>query len=109
MQTDPGITDPAAILYFWPAFLIPRDRDIFLPRKLDLYEEYVRTRTFWGNLKILGQTAIAIIAGARGAHASGDARRESRQKPNKPLNNIRDEAVMSFVATIGAIPRNIPF
>ena len=56
-----GIADPARFY-----------REQILPRKLDLYVEYVRTRTFWGDLKILGQTAIAIIAGAPAdPHASG--------------------------------------
>ena len=75
----PGITDPAAILYRDEEKILagvadPERlyREEILPRKLDLYEEYVRTRTFWGDLKILGQTAIAIIAGAPAdAHASG--------------------------------------
>ncbi len=75
----PGITDPAAILYRDEEKILagvadPERlyREQILPRKLDLYEEYVRTRTFWGDLKILGQTAIAIIAGAPAdPHASG--------------------------------------
>ena len=79
----PGITDPAAILYRDEEKILANVpdperlyREEILPRKLDLYEEYVRTRTFWGDLKILGQTAIAIIAGAPAdPHASG--RREA--------------------------------
>ena len=75
----PGITDPAAILYRDEEKILASVpdperlyREQILPRKLDLYEEYVRTRTFWGDLKILGQTAIAIIAGAPAdPHASG--------------------------------------
>ncbi len=74
----PGITDPAAILYRDEEKILAGAadperlyREQILPRKLDLYEEYVRTRTFWGDLKILGQTAIAIIAGApAGPHAN---------------------------------------
>jgi len=75
----PGITDPAAIFYRDEERVLagvadPERfyREQILPRKLDLYEEYVRTRTFWADLKILGQTAIAIIAGAPAdPHASG--------------------------------------
>ena len=75
----PGITDPAAILYRDEEKILASVpdperlyREEILPRKLDLYVEYVRTRTFWGDLKILGQTAIAIIAGAPAdPHASG--------------------------------------
>ncbi len=78
----PGITDPAAILYRNEEKILANVpdperlyREEILPRKLDLYVEYVRTRTFWADLKILGQTAIAIIAGAPAdPHAS--ARRE---------------------------------
>ena len=75
----PGITDPAAILYrdeerVLAGIADPERfyREQILPRKLDLYVEYVRTRTFWADLKILGQTAIAVIAGAPAdSHASG--------------------------------------
>lgn len=75
----PGITDLAAILYRNEEKVLANVpdpgrlyREQILPRKLDLYEKYVRTRTFWGDLKILGQTAIAIIAGAPAdPHASG--------------------------------------
>ena len=75
----PGITDPAAILYRDEEKILANVpdperlyREEILPRKLDLYVEYVRTRTFWADLKILGQTAIAIIAGAPAdPHASG--------------------------------------
>jgi len=64
----PGITDPAAILYrdeerVLAGIADPERfyREQILPRKLDLYEEYVRTRTFWGDVKILGRTAIALV------------------------------------------------
>jgi len=75
----PGITDPAAILYLDEEKILANVpdperlyREEILPRKLDLYVEYVRTRTFWADLKILGQTAIAIIAGAPAdSHVSG--------------------------------------
>jgi lipopolysaccharide/colanic/teichoic acid biosynthesis glycosyltransferase len=75
----PGITDPAAILYRDEEKILANVpdperlyREEILPRKLDLYVEYVRTRTFWADLKILGQTAIAIIAGAPAdSHVSG--------------------------------------
>ena len=75
----PGITDPSTILYRDEEMVLaglsdPERfyREQILPRKLGLYVEYVSTRTFWGDLKILGQTAIAIIAGAPAdPHASG--------------------------------------
>ena len=70
-SVKPGITDPAAILYRDEETILagapdPEElyREQVLPRKLDLYAEYVRTRTFWGDLKILGRTAVALVAGA---------------------------------------------
>jgi lipopolysaccharide/colanic/teichoic acid biosynthesis glycosyltransferase len=79
----PGITDPAAILYrdeekILASVADPERlyREQILPRKLDLYEKYVRTRTFWGDLKILRRTAIAVVAGAPAA-AHGSGRREA--------------------------------
>lgn len=66
-SVKPGITDPAAILYrdeerTLAAAHDPEAeyRERILPRKLALYDEYVRTRTFWGDLKILWRTAVAL-------------------------------------------------
>ena len=71
----PGITDPAAILYRDEEKILASAadperlyREQILPRKLGLYAEYARTRTFWGDLKILGRTATAIILGAPSDH-----------------------------------------
>ena len=67
----PGITDLASIAYrdeeqLLAAAADPETlyREVILPRKLDLYERYVRTRSFPGDLKILWRTAWAIVAGA---------------------------------------------
>ena len=77
----PGITDPAAILFrdeerILAGIADPEGlyREQILPRKLDLYEEYVRTRTFWGDVKILGRTAIALVAGAPADPRASDRR-----------------------------------
>lgn len=66
-QVRPGITDPASILYRHEEQILAGSpdpeglyRDQILPRKLRIYEEYVRTRTFWGDLVILGRTALAL-------------------------------------------------
>jgi lipopolysaccharide/colanic/teichoic acid biosynthesis glycosyltransferase len=63
----PGITDPAAIVYRHEEQILAAApdpegayRDQVLPHKLDLYEEYVRTRSFPGDLKILAQTLAAV-------------------------------------------------
>jgi len=65
----PGITDPAAILYRNEEQILASVddperlyREYILPRKLGLYEEYVKTRTFWGDLKIIGRTLVAVVA-----------------------------------------------
>ena len=65
----PGITDPASIEYrdeeeILAASPDPEElyRQEILPRKLDLYEAYVRSRSFLGDLAILGKTVLAIAA-----------------------------------------------
>ena len=84
-SVKPGITDPAAIIYRDEEKLlasVPNAerlyREEILPRKLDLYVEYVRTRTFWGDLKILGKTAVALIAGAPANPGSSGQREAAR-------------------------------
>ena len=75
LAVRPGITDPASIEFRNEENLLastpdPEDyyRDVILPRKLDLYEEYVRTRTFWGDVGLLFGTVVAVFrAGDRAA------------------------------------------
>ena len=64
----PGITDPASIVYrheerILAEALDPESvyRDTILPHKLTLYEGYVRSRSFLGDLAILGRTALALV------------------------------------------------
>jgi lipopolysaccharide/colanic/teichoic acid biosynthesis glycosyltransferase len=64
----PGITDPASILFrheerILAEFSDPEGvyREQILPQKLDLYEEYVRTRSLLEDLIILGRTALALV------------------------------------------------
>jgi lipopolysaccharide/colanic/teichoic acid biosynthesis glycosyltransferase len=64
----PGITDPAAIEYRNEEELLAAAqdaklayRDVILPRKLDMYEAYVRRRTFLGDLRILFQTIAVVV------------------------------------------------
>jgi len=64
----PGITDPAAILYRDEEKILANVpdperlyREEILPQKLDLYEEYVRTRSLLEDLIILGRTALALV------------------------------------------------
>src|SRR5271157_5262971 len=70
-EVRPGITDPAAIVYRDEEKILANVaepelfyREQILPRKLDLYVEYVKARTFWGDVKILGRTGIALVTGA---------------------------------------------
>lgn len=64
----PGITDLASIVYRNEEKILARSgdpektyRDEILPRKLDLYEEYVKTRSFFRDLKIIWQTVVAVL------------------------------------------------
>jgi len=64
----PGITDPASIEFRNEEEVLanatdPQDyyRSVILPRKLAMYEQYVATRSFWGDLGILVKTALAVV------------------------------------------------
>lgn len=70
LSVRPGITDPASITYRNEAEELagaddPEQYyvDVLLPRKVELYADYVRNRTFLGDLKLIGQTVIAVIRG----------------------------------------------
>ena len=69
LEVKPGITDPASIVFRNEEELLaaakdPEDayRNAILPRKLDLYEEYLRTRTFWGDVGIIFKTMRVVVA-----------------------------------------------
>jgi len=64
----PGITDPASIEFRNEEDLLSRSpnpertyREEILPRKLALYEEYVRTRSFCGDIKLIFATFVALF------------------------------------------------
>ena len=66
----PGITDPASIVYRHEEEILATSadpertyREEVLPHKLSLYEEHVRTHSFWGDIRILGQTLVAVLSG----------------------------------------------
>ena len=66
-RVRPGITDPACILYRHEEELLracgnPEDRyrSEILPHKLHLYETYVRTSSFWGDVRIIFQSLWTI-------------------------------------------------
>lgn len=68
LTVRPGITDPASIVFRHEEEILARSenpeaayRDEILPRKLDLYQQYVRTRSFGGDLLILMKTLVALL------------------------------------------------
>lgn len=68
LMVRPGITDPASIYYRNEEELLSMTedpeahyRDHVLPLKLDLYEEYVRTRTFCGDICLIFKTILTIL------------------------------------------------
>ena len=73
-RVKPGISDPASILFRHEERVLAAAADpektyaeVILPRKLALYEEYVRTQSLWGDIKILWMTLIALVKPFRGA------------------------------------------
>ena len=72
LTVKPGITDPASIYYRNEEKLLAQAddpvacyRDQILPHKLDLYEEYVRTRTFWGDIYLIFKTIMRVFFNKR--------------------------------------------
>ena len=68
LSVRPGITDPGSIEFRHEetelAAAADPERhyvDEILPRKVALYENYVRTRTFLGDLAIILRTAAAVV------------------------------------------------
>lgn len=68
LAVRPGITDPASVEYFDEAALLRNCADVeqaylttILPRKLEIYRQYVRDRSFVGDIAILMQTAARLL------------------------------------------------
>jgi lipopolysaccharide/colanic/teichoic acid biosynthesis glycosyltransferase len=66
----PGITDPAAIVFRNEEEILADSPDPeytyqfkILPKKLEMYEVYVKNRSFAGDLKLIFRTLIAIWKG----------------------------------------------
>lgn len=64
----PGITDNSSIVYRNEESLLADSEDpekkykeIILPRKLDLYEDYVINNSFFGDLKLIFKTIFSIL------------------------------------------------
>lgn len=66
----PGITDPASIQFRNEEEILASSpdpertyREVILPQKLTLYEEYIRTQSLWGDIGILFRTLAAVLRG----------------------------------------------
>lgn len=70
LSVRPGITDPASIAMRNEAEELARATDpeehyvtSLLPRKVALYVDYVRHRTFFGDLRLLARTVAVVLRG----------------------------------------------
>lgn len=68
LSVRPGITDPASIEFRNEEELLAASpdpekyyREVILPRKLDLYEKYVESHRFFGDIMILLRTMKAVV------------------------------------------------
>lgn len=93
-RVRPGISDPASILFRDEERLLAASAEpekfygeVILPRKLELYEEYVRTQSFIGDMKIIGRTFMAVFR--QGETDSAPRRPES---PNHRVTKIKELA-----------------
>lgn len=64
----PGITDNSSIVYRSEESILAESvdpentyREIILPKKLDLYEDYVINNSFFGDLKLIFRTIFSVI------------------------------------------------
>ena len=80
LSVRPGITDPASIEFRHEEALLAEAedaelayRETILPRKLEIAERYVRTRTFAGDLAVLLRTATSIFRRDPGPATLGDS------------------------------------
>lgn len=68
LTVQPGITDPASIYFRNEEQLLSAQKDpeeyyrsVVLPKKLDMYEEYVKTHSFMGDVWIVLRTMGAVV------------------------------------------------
>lgn len=71
LSVSPGITDPASLRFKNEELLLAASEDplryyadVILPAKLDMAEEYIRTRSMKADLKVLLETALLAVPGA---------------------------------------------
>jgi lipopolysaccharide/colanic/teichoic acid biosynthesis glycosyltransferase len=80
LTVRPGITDPASIYYRNEEELLAQAddpeayyRDHILPHKLDLYEEYIRTQSFFGDIYLIFKTILTVLFPKRYYHVQNSA------------------------------------
>lgn len=68
LSVRPGITDNSSILFRDEESMLSQSenpektyREIILPKKLGLYEEYVDTHSFLGDIKLIFKTIISVF------------------------------------------------
>lgn len=69
LTVKPGITDNASILFRNEELLLAGSddpektyREVILPKKLDLYEEYIANKSFFGDIKLIFKTLSSILS-----------------------------------------------
>jgi lipopolysaccharide/colanic/teichoic acid biosynthesis glycosyltransferase len=72
LKVKPGITDYASIVYIKEESMLVKSYDpevmykeVILPRKLDLYEEYVQNNSLSGDIKLILSTFSCLIRGKK--------------------------------------------
>jgi lipopolysaccharide/colanic/teichoic acid biosynthesis glycosyltransferase len=72
LAVRPGITDPASIMFRDEEELLASSSDPetmyrveILPKKLDYYEAYVNSHTFWGDIVLILKTLRVVVIGNR--------------------------------------------
>jgi lipopolysaccharide/colanic/teichoic acid biosynthesis glycosyltransferase len=72
LSVRPGITDPASLRFKNEESLLAASEDplryyadVILPAKLDMSEEYIRTRSLKTDFSILLETALLAVPGAQ--------------------------------------------
>jgi lipopolysaccharide/colanic/teichoic acid biosynthesis glycosyltransferase len=68
LSVTPGITDPASVVYRHEEEILAASSDPdetyrseVLPHKLDLYEDYIESRSFWGDVRLILTTLAKIV------------------------------------------------
>ena len=64
----PGITDEASIIFSDEDYLLNKSddpeklyRDFLLPKKMEIYQDYIKHNSFWGDILIVSKTILRII------------------------------------------------